>query len=159
MAVTCLLLSWSVSLADTTVVKVTKEDFPYDQTTRIFVYKDAVYLGCIDEYLEHGTEIVDPDGLAASLSKLLEWIILNKDVKANVEKFISLNDYTAEGYIFDGAWALFKGDDSGYGSATIAVGTACALDEDDLKELIEGLKNNLERARAEETQNKEDLFK
>jgi len=48
--------------------------------------------------------------------------------------------------------------DSGFGLASIAVGTACILHDNQLRGLIKGLKNNLESARAEEAKNKEDLF-
>ncbi len=158
-AVIYILLSWSVSLADTTVVEVAREDFPYNQTTRIFVSEDVVYLECVDEYLKHGREPVDPERLVASFSKLLEWITLNREVKANVYKMISLNDYSATGYDFlAGAWGSFTGLDDGYGFAFISVGTSCMLSDNHLKVLIEGLTNNLESARSEDAQNKEDLF-
>ena len=146
------------AFAKTTVVEVLKDDFPYDQATRVYVHDAKVYLECRDEYLDTGRKQVNVEGMLAGLKKLQEWMELNKTVKAEVTKRINLVDPTAEKISFTSAHASFHALESGLSFAIISVGENCSLNIYQLTKLIEGIEANLEKAFAEEAKNKEDLF-
>lgn len=143
----------SVALADTTVVEVRVEKFPYDQEIRVFIDRGSVYLRCRDaiEFVDYGpteTEEVDPEKLLSVFIKLVKWIELNKQVKVNVTKFLEIDDVRIS----------YRGHESGNSSVRIVSGKACFVRQNHIERLIRGIENNLNNAKSEDEKHKEDLF-
>ena len=152
------LLYAPIVLAEATVVEVRKDDFPYDQTVRVYVSKGELFLECRDEYLDKARKRVDVDGLTAGFNKLLEWMELNQTVKAKVTKRISLNNPSSKKIDWSEAKASFHGLESGGSFAFISTGENCTVRKYQIQKLLEGIDKNLESAREEDSKNKEDLF-
>lgn len=144
-----LVLAGTVS-AETTVVSETWPDFPHDRELRVFVERDNVFLECTNEYADSSSEIIKPDEFLSVLEKLLEWMQLNKQVKAKVGKQIPMM----------GAKVTFHGEESGGSFAMVGVNSSsCFIHSLHVQSMIDGINNNLEKARTEEAKNKADLFK
>ena len=78
---------------ETTVVRTSYDDFPQPRTTTFYVDNESLWLKCSDNHSKIVTRIVlsqDIPNLLGALSKLEEWMQLNKGVKAKVTKSIPI---------------------------------------------------------------------
>jgi len=139
----------SLAHAETTVVKVDRENFPHDTKISVVINRGAVYLTCRDNYLNHGRDEVDPDEMLLVFEKMVKWGELNKEVKTVVQKTLYIGDILV----------FFSGIESGISAVAIAPGSvACTVAPRHIKTLVDGIKNNLEHAKSEDKKNKADLF-
>ena len=153
-----MLLTGAVS-ADTTVVKVISESSVYDEIVRVYIDHSTVKIECRNYLLDKLSEDVDPKPLLSALDKMQEWAKLNTQVKTNVTKRIRINPDAPR--IATQVDAVYYGYDNGASGFQIGVGrSVCGVGSvQQIQTLANGIRNNLENAKAEDKLNKAGLFK
>ena len=152
----------SGAIAETNVVLLDEDVHVRPQSIRLFVKDEKLWLDCEDKKNRDNVWIkVNVDELVAGLTKILEWMELNRTVMADIEKHIDLyGDSNANGNTVWGR-LTFSGVKSGNSIVFIGRSTVlCFLDKSEIEKLVFSLKNDVERAYAEDANNKakESLF-
>ena len=133
------------ALADTTVAKTSREEFPYPEQVRLLIDKGGLFIECRNEYLDSGRIRAKPESVRYSLEKALKWSETNAGARVNIQKKVS-------------SFVDFHGDENGWSYIFVRAGQSCMMKPANLRELLVGLRNNLDAARERDKQDAGALF-